>query len=257
MQDPSRGATIPRVTPSQTIPEVPPVRWTTRVLLPLLLAPVFGGLVYLVDRSVYDAIRALNPGGDLRREIETLGQFGGFASMLVAFLLIALLDPRRVRRLLDWGFAVLLGTLVFNAMKILIGRGRPVLDDPALFLGPTGEHTNAKGEVITALADAQLRAMPSSHTTHAVIAAVAIAFMYPRLRVMVWAWAALVGLSRILLGAHWPSDVVVGALLAFPLAHVVVTRSWGVRGLDWVWCTLIDRKATPAYPAVVEREHLP
>ena len=96
--------------------------------------------------------------------------------------------------------------------------------------------------------------MPSSHTTHAVIAAVCLGVMYPKLRPFLYAWAALVGVLRVYHGAHWPSDVVVGALLAYPLAYGVATRSWGVRGLDWLWCTVIDRKATPAFPKLIARE---
>ena len=96
--------------------------------------------------------------------------------------------------------------------------------------------------------------MPSSHTTHAGIAAVCLGVMYPKLRAFLYTWAALVGVLRVYHGAHRPSAVVVGALLAYPLAYIVATRSWGVRGRDWLWCTLIDRKATPAYPELIARE---
>ena len=56
--------------------------------------------------------------------------------------------------MLDWVLAVASGTVAFKAMKVLIGRGRPALDDPDLVLGPTGSYTTPQGEVITALAGA-------------------------------------------------------------------------------------------------------
>ncbi|GAB4518341.1 MAG: hypothetical protein Tsb0013_22490 [Phycisphaerales bacterium] len=241
--------------PAQPV-EVPQVRWRTRVVLPLALAPVLGGLVWLVDEPVYRFVRSFKASGDLARELETLGQFGAVGSMLIAAGCVVCLDRARTRRLLDWVLAVIVGTVLFNAMKIIIGRGRPKLGDPDLVLGPTGVHTTDDGETLTALAGAsELRSMPSSHTTHAVIAAVCLGVMYPRLRPLLYPWAVLAGVLRVFHGAHWPSDVVVGALLAYPMAHVIATRSWGVRGLDWVWCTIIDRKATPAYPELLQREH--
>jgi membrane-associated phospholipid phosphatase len=233
----------------------PPIRWGRHVALPLALAPVLGGLTMLVDRPVHAWLSGVRPGGDLRRELETLGQFGSFSTLLVAALVIGAVQTERLRRVLDWVFAALLGSLVFNAMKILIGRGRPELGDPYLFKGPTGAHEAGDGEVLRALAGtSELRAMPSSHTTHAVIAAVFLGAMYPRLRPVVYGWAALVGVLRVVHDAHWPSDVVVGALVAYPLAYVVTHRYWGVRGLDWVWVRVVDRKATPAFPGLYQRE---
>ncbi|MEM1423131.1 MAG: phosphatase PAP2 family protein [Planctomycetota bacterium] len=234
---------------------LPKVRWRSRVVLPIALAPVLAAVLWPFDRAIYDALTGIKARGDVARELLTLGQFGALGSMVVAGALVYLLDRPRFRRLLDWVFAAAVGSLLFKGMKVLVGRGRPVLGDPDLVLGPTGVHTTPAGETMTALAGAsELGAMPSLHTTHAVIAAVCLGVMYPRLRGFLYAWAALVGVLRVYHTAHWPTDVVVGALLAYPLAYVIATRSWGVRGLDWFWCTVIDRKATPAFPELIARE---
>ena len=73
--------------------------------------------------------------------------------------------------------------------------------------------------------------MPSGHTLTAFAVAGSIYFAIDagRRQRFVWLWllAALVGLSRMALGAHWPGDVVVGACLGVWSAatgHLLLTR---------------------------------
>lgn len=54
---------------------------------------------------------------------------------------------------------------------------------------------------------------PSGHTLHAVAFAVLLSGLYPALAPLLWSFAALVALSRVVLGLHFPSDVVAGAVI--------------------------------------------
>lgn len=59
---------------------------------------------------------------------------------------------------------------------------------------------------------------PSGHTLHAVVFSLVATAYYPALGWLVWPFTALVALSRLVLGLHYVSDVLVGALLGASIA---------------------------------------
>ena len=66
--------------------------------------------------------------------------------------------------------------------------------------------------------------MPSGHTAAAFLMATVLAASFPLWAPLLFAWAALVGASRLLLGVHYLSDLVAGALLGGGCA--LLALSW-------------------------------
>lgn len=234
--------------------------WTGGIVLLVCAAAVFPFDGVLSKKAVELASQL---GGDLRRELEAWQQFGQFGWIVVSAIALALLQPWRTRRLLDLALAVALTWIVAFGLKLLIGRPRPKFDDPGILLGPFGEYpvSSEAGvrhawEFWTPISS-DLWSMPSSHTAFAVMLSVFLSAMAPRLRPLVIALAATVGVCRVLFGAHYPSDVLVGAAVGWVCAQLVVTHSAGVRGLDWLWVRAVNRDAKPAFPRLIKREAEP
>ena len=97
----------------------------------------------------------------------------------------------------------LVATLVYKLIKGRTLRPRPFNVYPAIVcVGKTLDQFS----------------FPSGHTLHAVAFSIVVVAYYPALSWLVWPFAGLVALSRPILGLHYPSDVLAGALLGAALA---------------------------------------
>ena len=63
---------------------------------------------------------------------------------------------------------------------------------------------------------------PSGHTSGAFFMAYCLSEWFPGLNVVLYIWAMNVGLSRIFLGVHFPTDTVIGALLGSACAALMI-----------------------------------
>lgn len=99
----------------------------------------------------------------------------------------------------------LLGTLIYKFIKGKTLRPRPFNVYPAI---------KCVGKTLDQFS------FPSGHTMHATAFGIVAVAYYPGLFWLVVPFAVLVGLSRPILGLHYPSDVVAGAALGALLAVV-------------------------------------
>lgn len=199
-----------------------------------MMIAILGGIaLYPLDGLIHGWAMSLRGslGGDVRRELEMLQQFGGLSSCVIVGLVIWLTMPR-ARASLRWLVIAWLATGgVVQVLKMFIGRPRPKFEDPETLLGPFGAYPIGQGEGIWHAwqvwgpISSDLWSMPSSHTSAAVVLATYLAWVQPRLRVMAMFLAGLVACARILFGAHWASDVVVGAMVGVAVTGLVLSRA--------------------------------
>jgi membrane-associated phospholipid phosphatase len=211
--------------------------------LPLLVTAAMFPLVHRLDPSITAWATSIRLGGDARREFEALQQYGQGVSIVVVGLVIWLQDPARRRRLADWGAALAVAFLFVQIGKLLVGRPRPKYGDPFVFLGPLGQYPvlrTVNGEPVGIRhawelwggISSDLASMPSSHTVYAVIMAVVLGTLYPRLRAIVWVLAVVVGAGRVMTNAHYATDVLVGAGLGMAVGWTAMRFCWGQRVLE-------------------------
>lgn len=126
-------------------------------------------------------------------------------------------NPARfVQELRAWLFMIAVmassGTFV-NAMKLAVGRERPRL----LFRdGTTGFHPFGLN-----LTDC---GFPSGHTQSIWTAMLCLALLFPRFRIAFFTVAVMISASRIIIGAHYASDVTASIYVAF--FAVLVWKRW-------------------------------
>ncbi len=118
-------------------------------------------------------------------------------------LLPLVLGPKALLPSLHMGLTALLGVLIYRAAKNLLTRERP-------FAAQRG---------VTAITKPLDRySFPSGHTLHAVAFSVMLAHYLPGLLVVTLPFTLSVAASRVVLGLHYPTDVLAGALVGSVLA---------------------------------------
>lgn len=190
------------------------------VLIALLLAGLVAACYRFVDIPAATWARGLAPGTvAVFRVVTALGYSGPWLAALAIVYPIArwrLRRPQVAQRALFVFVAVALSGLVVNLVKWVAGRWRP---------DPFFEVPSRYGFALFEFGYAR-SSFPSGHATTAAALACALALLYPRWRGLWSVAAALVAASRVLVGSHYPGDVVAGLWLGAVVTLGLARTSW-------------------------------
>jgi membrane-associated phospholipid phosphatase len=204
----------------------------------LLWLSIIGAIVIAVLMFGFDAteISMMPKRGDPSLwPVRVLTDFGKdayvlwcLAAVLIAVVILGpLLQGASRVRLLHLGIhlqyvflAVLVPVLFTEAVKWVVGRGRPFVGgkaNPFNFAPFTGTEAYFS--------------FPSAHSVTAFALAFAVGTIWPRARLAMFVYAAAIGATRLILLAHHPSDVVAGAVIglfgAMAVRHYFAARQLG------------------------------
>ncbi|MFB3882949.1 MAG: phosphatase PAP2 family protein [Armatimonadota bacterium] len=134
----------------------------------------------------------------------------GYVQIPVALLMVltGYLASVRLRRAGLWTLvAFLVSGVSVNILKVIVSRARPwTTEPPPVSLSERISNSN-------------YQSFPSAETTTTFAVFLTIAAWYPSLRVPLLVVAILIGLARVFVGSHHPSDVVAGAMLGIATAQ--------------------------------------
>jgi undecaprenyl-diphosphatase len=161
------------------------------------------------DAAEYGLCRRLNRGASfaLPRRIFQIASWLGNGPVWYALILtLPLLFGRTaVKPAIVMALTAALGVLIYALLKRVFVRERPFITHAAIDLGA---------------APLDRYSFPSGHTLHAVSLTWQACAHFPELAWILVPLAALIAGSRVVLGLHYPSDVLAGAAIGAALAEL-------------------------------------
>lgn len=138
--------------------------------------------------------------------ISRLGD-GVFWYSLIALIFILDYTAYGTRAASHMAVTGFIGVFIYKYLKTRMVRQRP---------------STTWNQIHLAAAPLDLYSFPSGHTLHAVSFSLIACFYYHDLGWILFPFTSLIALSRVILGLHYPTDVIVGAVIGSSLAFVSI-----------------------------------
>ena len=145
---------------------------------------------------------------DWGRALRSVGYWPLWIALSVALWLTDRARGRGVQRAAILAGAVTLAGVLDEVLKLLVRRDRPGVHDGAYSFRPWSDRPF----------DSSGFGMPSSHAIIAFAAAAALTELFPAAAIVWYGLAVGCAVTRVLSGAHFVSDAIVGALLGIVIA---------------------------------------
>ena len=146
-----------------------------------------------IDERVYDLVHDTYRSSALDRIMKSCTRIGDRHVILGADLILATYGREYERDTAKLICTSLIGSqLVASGLKLIVNRRRP-----------EGDHSRSNSS------------FPSGHATGAFAVATILAHRYEGHKILFYIVASSIAISRVYLGRHFPSDVVVGAFLGY------------------------------------------
>jgi undecaprenyl-diphosphatase len=159
------------------------------------------------DLAEYSLCRRLNRGAAwpaVRALLRIASRLGdGIAWYALLAVLPLLYGPAAIRPAIGMALTGILGVLIYRWLKRALVRERPFIRHPGITL---------------AMPPLDRYSFPSGHTLHAVAFTWQAVAKFPELAWLLVPLAALIAASRVVLGLHYPSDVLAGGAIGAALA---------------------------------------
>jgi len=171
--------------------------------------PGLGTFMARIDAAEFGLCRTLNRGASFaipRRVFRVVSRLGdGIVWYLLIALLPVLYGGPAVKPAIVMALTGILGVALYSLLKRVFVRERPFITHAAIDLrgAPLDRYS-----------------FPSGHTLHAVSFAWQATAHFPELGWVLVPLAGLIAASRVVLGLHYPSDVLAGAAIGAALAEL-------------------------------------